>query len=143
MTLTDNATFTEGGCRLNLSSQWDVSPVCSPPAALRAWNPCIDLLLRWREHPEEAGDEDVEPPQEPAIDRALGISTRWQRACLPAPMRTIPRGNGGLCMEWWHGGWHLVIAIQRDGGAECRYFGPDSRLLLRVDAELTRLRLHA
>ena len=96
-----------------------------------AWQDVIDhQLVEWGRSVADLEDDGLVPPSPYAIYQASRLAMHFRDQGQPAPMRVVPNGDGGICLERWHGQCFQTIEIRADGTVELITF-KDSRLVSR------------
>ncbi len=86
-----------------------------------AWQRMIDdYLIEWGRNPEQLADEEegLEAPTEDALRSAIEHARNNAEKALPAPLRVVSDGDGGISFERRDGDWHQSLDILPDGTAE-------------------------
>lgn len=97
-----------------------------------AWDELIDgFWIKWALNPlpEDAGD--LAAPSPDAISAACRLAQSMRDQGLPPPLRIVPDGEGGVCLETGDADCFECVCISPEGTAEYRVF---------VDCRITQRR---
>jgi len=95
------------------------------------WENVIDRqLVEWVRDAGRLEDESIEMPCRSVIAMACRVAQSMRDAGMPAPLRVVPSGDGGIVFEHREGSLFETIEIDSDGSVEIAVF-LDSRLVSR------------
>jgi hypothetical protein len=95
------------------------------------WDAVIDRkLIEWGRDPAALEDDDLVPPSREAIGAAINLVRQLRDQGLPAPMRVIPNGDGGIVFKRWKGSLLERLEVYDDGSIAYATFD-GGRLIFR------------
>jgi hypothetical protein len=116
---------------------------CEPDEERLAWDEVIDYrLIEWGRDPSQLDDENFQAPSLEIISLACRVAREMRAAGLPAPLRVVPNGDGGITFEHKAGRVFETIEIDEDGSIELVTFA-DSKLVFRQRFEFQPSQLDA
>lgn len=92
-------------------------------ACRQAWDDLIDgFWLEWALNSHPKGNDDVAPPSGDAIAAGCRVAQKMRDQGLPAPLRIVPDGEGGVCLERGDAECFESVSISPEGTGELRVF---------------------
>jgi len=97
----------------------------------RGWQRVIDdYLVEWGRNPDQLEDEDLAAPSSKSLQFACNLAMDMRDQGLPAPLRVVPDGEGGVSFERRDGAWFQSLDVLEDGSIELVTF-KDYRVVSR------------
>jgi len=87
------------------------------------WRSVIDnYLVDWGQDPGRLEDDGIVPPSGIAVNAACTVALLLRDQAIPAPLRVVPTGDGGIVFEWELGAAFYTLEVEQDGTIELSSF---------------------
>jgi hypothetical protein len=87
------------------------------------WGPIFDrYLVNWGCDTSELEDDGIIPPSKWAIHVAANVALAVRNQGVPAPLRVVPSGDGGLVFEWKSPPHFHTLEVSENGAIEVNSF---------------------